>query len=104
VNTARGEVIDLDALYDAMKANKVLAAGLDVLPIEPADPDHPLIRAWTKQESWLGHRLLVTPHSAFFTPESVHDMRYKPGEIALKYLRGGRLENCVNAEFLKRRR
>jgi lactate dehydrogenase-like 2-hydroxyacid dehydrogenase len=104
VNTARGEVIDLDALYEAMKANKVLAAGLDVLPKEPADPDHPLIRAWTNQEPWLGHRLLVTPHSAFFTPESVHDMRYKPGEIALKYLQTGRLENCVTAEFLRKRR
>jgi lactate dehydrogenase-like 2-hydroxyacid dehydrogenase len=104
VNTARGEVIDLDALHDAMKTNKVLAAGLDVLPKEPPDPEHPLIRAFTQQESWLGHRLTVTPHSAFFTPESVHDMRYKGGEIAVKYLRDGRLENCVNVEYLTRRR
>lgn len=104
VNTARGEVIDLDALYDAMKANRVLAAGLDVLPTEPADPDHPLIRAFSRQEPWLGHRLALTPHSAFFTPESVYDMRYKGGEIAVRYLRDGRLENCVNGAYLQRRR
>ena len=104
VNTARGEVIDLDALHDAMKTNRVLAAGLDVLPMEPPDPEHPLIRAFTAQAPWLDHRLVLTPHSAFFTPESVHDMRFKGGEIAVRYLRDGRLENCVNAVYLERRR
>ena len=77
VNTARGEVIDLDALYDAMRDDKVQAAGLDVLPVEPADPDHPLIKAFAAHEEWIAHRLVLTPHSAFFTPESVFDMRAK---------------------------
>ena len=47
VNTARGEVVDLDALYDAMRDGRVQAAGLDVLPVEPADPNHPLIKAFS---------------------------------------------------------
>ncbi len=38
INTARGEVVDVDALYDAMRRGTVRAAGLDVLPVEPADP------------------------------------------------------------------
>ncbi len=100
VNTARGPVIDLDALYDALRANTVQAVGLDVLPQEPADPEHPLIKAWAADEEWIDHRLLLTPHSAFYTPESVYDMRFKPGEIALNYLTGGQLNNCVNEEFL----
>ena len=37
INTARGPIIDLEALYKAMLNNTVLAAGLDVLPIEPSD-------------------------------------------------------------------
>src|ERR1051326_2621036 len=37
INTARGPVVDIDALYDAMKDGTVLAAGLDVLPEEPAN-------------------------------------------------------------------
>ncbi|MEM7099222.1 MAG: C-terminal binding protein [Pseudomonadota bacterium] len=100
VNTARGPIIDLDALYDALKAEKVQAVGLDVLPEEPADPDHPLIKAWAANEEWIDHRLLLTPHSAFFTPESVYDMRYKGGEVAVTYLSSGRLNNCVNADHL----
>ena len=72
------------------------AVGLDVLPEEPANPDHPLIKAWAADEEWIDHRLLITPHSAFFTPESVHDMRFKGGEVIVKYLDTGALDNCVN--------
>ncbi len=104
VNTARGPIIDLDDLYEALKDNTIRAAGLDVLPEEPADPQHPLIAAWAADEEWIDHRLLLTPHSAFFTPESVYDMRFKGGEVAVTYLEQGRLNNCVNGEWLIDRR
>jgi lactate dehydrogenase-like 2-hydroxyacid dehydrogenase len=104
VNTARGPIVDLDALTDALRDGRIAAAGLDVLPEEPANPEHPLIRAWAAGEAWIDHRLLITPHSAFYTPESVYDMRYKGGEVALTYLTTGRLQNCVNLEFLEARR
>ena len=104
INTARGPVIDLDALHIALRENQLQAVGLDVLPEEPADPEHPLIKAWAANESWIDHRLLITPHSAFFTPESVYDMRFKGGEIAITYLREGRLQNCVNQQFMNSRR
>jgi lactate dehydrogenase-like 2-hydroxyacid dehydrogenase len=100
INTARGPIIDLDALYEALRADQIQAVGLDVLPVEPADPDHPLIKAWADGEDWIDHRLLLTPHSAFFTPESVYDMRFKGGEVALTYLQQGRLQNCVNGDFI----
>ena len=104
INTARGPIIDLDALHDALKAEQIQAVGLDVLPEEPADPEHPLIKAWAADEDWIADRLLMTPHSAFFTPESVYDMRFKGGDLALTYLSGGRLQNCVNGDFLATRR
>lgn len=100
INTARGPIIDIDALYDALKADQLMAVGLDVLPEEPANPEHPLIKAWAADEEWIDHRLLLTPHSAFFTPESLYDMRYKGGELAVEYLGGGRLQNCVNDQWL----
>lgn len=104
INTARGPIVDLDALHDALRTGQVQAAGLDVLPEEPANPDHPLIRDWAAGEEWVDHRLLITPHSAFFTPESVYDMRFKGGEVAMTYLTEGRLQNCVNERFLGSRR
>ena len=101
INTARGPIMDLNALHDALRDDQVQAAGLDVLPEEPANPEHPLIKAWAANEAWVDHRLLITPHSAFFTPESAYDMRYKGGEIALTYLTEGRLQNCVNQRLLE---
>ena len=104
INTARGPVIDIDALHDAMKDDTVLAAGLDVLPDEPANIDKPLIAAWHKSEGWIRHRLVVTPHSAFYTPQSMWDMRGFAARTVVRYLRDGRLENLVNEEFIKNQR
>ena len=100
INSARGPITDIDALHDAMKSGRVRAAGLDVLPEEPANPDRPLIKAWAAGEEWLQDRLIITPHSAFSTPESVYDMRYKGGEVAMRYLVEGVLDNCVNQQYL----
>ena len=103
INTARGPIIDLDALHDAMKDGIVLAAGLDVLPEEPVNVTVPLIAAWLANEPWIRHRLVLTPHSAFYTPESMRDIRAFSARTAARYLRDGRLENCVNRQFLVER-
>jgi lactate dehydrogenase-like 2-hydroxyacid dehydrogenase len=100
INTARGPIIDLDALHDAMQDGTVLAAGLDVLPDEPANLNTPLIAAWHRDDEWIRHRLVLTPHSAFFTPESMRDVRAFSARTAARYLRDGRLENCVNKALL----
>jgi phosphoglycerate dehydrogenase-like enzyme len=100
INTARGPIVDIDALYDAMKDGTVLAAGLDVLPEEPANPQRRLIAAWQRNEDWIRHRLVLTPHSAFYTPESMRDNRSFASRTAARFLRDGRLDNCVNKQFL----
>lgn len=43
INIARGDIVDQEALYDALKANKIFAAGLDVMTPEPINIDHPLL-------------------------------------------------------------
>jgi phosphoglycerate dehydrogenase-like enzyme len=103
VNTARGGIIDIAALHDAMQDGTVLAAGLDVLPEEPANLQEPLLAAWHRGDTWLKHRLVLTPHSAFYTPESMRDIRAFSARTAARYLRDGRLENCVNKHLLKAR-
>ena len=100
INSARGPVVDIDALHDAMKDGTVQAAGLDVLPEEPANAQRRLIAAWQQNEDWIRHRLLLAPHSAFYTPESFRDNRGFAARTAARFLRDGRLENCVNKQFL----
>lgn len=104
INAARGEIVDTSALHAALKSDHIGAAGLDVLPVEPPDMSDPLVAAWHAEEDWIKDRVIITPHSGFYTPQSVHDMRFKGGEVAMKYLRTGRLENCVNAEHLTNQR
>jgi D-3-phosphoglycerate dehydrogenase/C-terminal binding protein len=104
INTARGSLVDLDALHQALKTGRIGAAGLDVLGKEPADPSHPLIAAWRDGEEWIAGRLALTPHAAFYSPASLVDMRVKSVETVLRHLRTGDLANCVNTEFLAKRR
>jgi D-3-phosphoglycerate dehydrogenase/C-terminal binding protein len=102
INTARGAIVDLDALHEAMRQGRIGGAGLDVLETEPADPAHPLIRAFTSREPWIEGRLTLSPHAAFYSPAAQFDLRYKTAEVALAYLREGRLMNCVNEDRLRK--
>jgi D-3-phosphoglycerate dehydrogenase/C-terminal binding protein len=104
INTARGPLVDLDALHDALKSGKIGGAALDVFPSEPPTPLPKLLAAWRDREAWLADRLLVTPHAAFFSPPANLDIRRKAAECLLVYLRDNRLTNCVNLDLLKRNR
>jgi D-3-phosphoglycerate dehydrogenase/C-terminal binding protein len=104
INTARGPIIDLDALYRALRENRIAGAGLDVLPVEPAEVAHPLIAAWREREAWLAGRLLLTPHAAFYSPSALEDMQRKAIEVVVAYIRHGELMNCVNRAHLDERR
>ncbi|KHD14413.1 2-hydroxyacid dehydrogenase [Clostridium butyricum] len=80
INTARGPVVDSKALSDALKNNIIAGAGIDVFEIEPPIPlDHVLFDA---------PNLIVTPHVAFATKESM----VKRSEIVFdnidKYING----------------
>jgi lactate dehydrogenase-like 2-hydroxyacid dehydrogenase len=104
INTARGEICDTSALLEGLKSGKLAAVGLDVLPSEPASPDDPLVAAWFDNEPWIRGRMLLNPHSAFYSPDSLVDLRRKAIETAIGYLREGSMANCVNAECLTERR
>jgi D-3-phosphoglycerate dehydrogenase / 2-oxoglutarate reductase len=101
INTARGPIIDLAALENAMRAGIVAGAGLDVLPSEPGELQHPLLKAWRAGEEWIRDRLIITPHAAFFSPLAMVDLRLKSVEVVHAYLVEGRLTNCVNREFMR---
>jgi C-terminal binding protein len=100
VNDARGPILDLDALATLMREDHIAAAGLDVLPQEPPiDPIPELLRAYRAREQWLEGRLVVTPHSAWLTPESWHDTRSKSAETMRAALLTNKPQNVITPEM-----
>ena len=104
INTARGPICDTAALLAGLRSGKLAAVGLDVLPEEPATPEDPLVAAWQANEPWIRGRMLLNPHAGFYSPDALVDLRRKAIETAYFYLRDGRLDNCVNAQYLEHRR
>ncbi len=100
VNTARGPIVDLDALHTVLRDGHLAAAGLDVLPVEPpVEPIPELLHAYRAREPWLEGRLVVTPHAAWFSPESEHDTRVKSAETMRAALLTNRPQNVISPEM-----
>jgi D-3-phosphoglycerate dehydrogenase len=96
VNTARGGIlVDIDVLYGPMKSGHIAHAGLDVLPDEPPKPSK-LIDAWRAGEGWLAGRLMINPHTAYYSQEAYIEMRRKAALNALRVINGERPFNIVN--------
>jgi len=89
INTARGPVVDPDALYHALKDGRISCAALDVTDPEPVPPDHPLLTL---------QNLIITPHIASASVETRGKMIQMSIDNLLAGLRGERLPNCVNPE------
>ena len=104
INTARGGIVDLDAIHDALYHKEIGAAALDVLPEEPPDDSHPLVLAFKNQPDWIKDRLILTPHSAWNSPESRYDARAKSTETLLAMFLHNELRNCVNLKYLNHKK
>ena len=86
--------MDYDALEALLRSGHLGGAGLDVLPVEPPiDPPHPLFAAYRAREAWQTGRLIITPHSAFYSPEAWQDMRTLPIETVRRFLVDGTVMN-----------
>ena len=85
LNTARGPLIDNDALFDALKAGKIRGAGLAVI-----DGDLEGAKRFASFE-----QVLITPHSAYYSERSDWNIRAQAGELIANYLRNGTLINIV---------
>tara|TARA_B100001250_G_C19810694_1_gene795565 strand:- start:151 stop:1095 length:945 start_codon:yes stop_codon:yes gene_type:complete len=87
VNTARGEIIeDIDDFIPYLKNNNLRGLAFDVLKKEPPKVKG-LIKMWKDRESWLTGRLIINPHTSYYTHDSYKEMRVKASKNAKKILR-----------------
>src|SRR4029453_4304585 len=91
VNTARGGIVDQDALLRALREGWIAGAGVDVFEPERLRSDPPLPAQ---------PNLVATPHVAFYSEESVHDLEVLAAENVAAVLSGRRPANLVNPEAL----
>ncbi len=92
VNTSRGPVVDLDALYEALKAKRIFAAALDVTEPEPLPMDHPLLTL---------DNALIVPHIASASKTTRDKMAWMAAQNLIAGLKGEHLPNCVNPQVYK---
>lgn len=91
VNTARGQVVDEDALLAALEDGRLRGAGLDVLREEPPIPENPLLER---------DDVIVTPHAAWYSTRTARVLRRRGTEIAVAAYRGTDVDGLVNPESL----
>ncbi len=94
VNTARGGLVDHQALHRALKEGWIWAAALDVTEPEPLPPDHPLLTL---------PNCLITPHIGSASHATRAKMAVMAAENLLAGLRGERLPHCANPQVYEAR-
>jgi glyoxylate reductase len=87
INTARGPVVDPQALYRALKEQRIFAAALDVTDPEPLPLDSPLLEL---------DNLIIVPHIASASRSTREKMATMAAENLIAGLKGERLPNCAN--------
>ena len=93
VNTSRGPVVDQKALYEALKTNRIFAAGLDVTEVEPIPMDDPLLTL---------ENIIIAPHIASASFTTRKNMALIAADNLLAGLRGELPPACVNPEALRK--
>ncbi len=89
INTARGTLVDEDALVELLRASQIRGAGLDVYAVEPPSPDNPLLQL---------SNVVLTPHSSSNSDDAFARMATMVCESVLERLTGGQPQNCVNPQ------
>lgn len=89
INTARGPVVDPDALYEALKEHRIFGAGLDVTDPEPLPLDSPLLTL---------DNIVIVPHIASASTTTREQMSWMAAQNLIAGLKDERLPNCVNPQ------
>ncbi len=91
INAARGTVVDIDALCEALKAGKLLGAAIDVFPVEPRSNNDEFISPLREFDN-----VILTPHVGGSTMEAQENIGYEVAEKLVKYSDNGSSITSVN--------
>ncbi len=91
VNTARGPLVDVDALAEALDAGQLAGAALDVMPVEPPPADSPLMGR---------DNVIFTPHTGFYSVEALAELQAKAAQGVVDVLKGETPVYPVNPDVL----
>lgn len=89
INCARGEFIDEQALYTALTQGDIAGAALDVLQSGRVGLDHPLLQL---------ENVIITPHTAWYSEQSVDKSRRRPYEEIIRVINGEWPQWLINPE------
>jgi D-3-phosphoglycerate dehydrogenase len=96
INTARGPIVSDAALFKALSEGWIAGAGLDDLEEEPAK-----LRDWkSKNPLFQLDNVIITPHAAYYSEESIHTVREFAAQEVVRVLSGERPLSPVNADRL----
>ena len=95
VNTARGPIVDEEAMVEMLQTGKLWGAGLDVYGQEPPPPDHPLFSL---------QNVVLTPHIGWVSEDSFQGFFEGIVENVEAYLDGRPIPRMLNPEALEHRR
>lgn len=93
INTARGPIVDEEALYKALKENRIAGAALDVYSREPPGGDFQLFQL---------DNVVVAPHIASYTTDAISRVDLIQAEDFVKALRGERPKFVANPQVFKK--
>ena len=95
INTARGQILDKNSIYKYLYSGHLSGVGLDVYPDEPPKKDDKLYRLWKDKKNF-SHKIIFTPHNAFFNKHSYIELREKAAITIKEYLEQKIISNQVN--------
>jgi D-3-phosphoglycerate dehydrogenase/C-terminal binding protein len=95
INTARGAIVDTSAIPDAIATGRLAGAAFDVLHIEPP-VDDVLVKAWQNPDHPAHYKVLINPHSAFYSEEGLLEIRVKGAKACMRAIQGEEIRNLVN--------
>ena len=95
INTARGPIIEQNALIEALNNKIIAGAALDVFEQEPLPMDSCLFKM---------KNVILTPHIAWYSEESIKTLQRKVAEEVVRVLQGHQPLNCVNIKDLRLRK